>query len=145
MAARLTDRQKKKIVADYMSVESYNAVAKMNGVSKDTVKRIIQNCEDFAQKAKEKKEQNTIDILSYMESRRDQVCEILQTGLDVLPEKIMAAKSASEVTTAIGTLIDKWTAISGGPADTAEEDDLSRSLKELGKELESDEQFMRSI
>ena len=139
MAARLTDRQKKKIVADYMAVESYNAVAKMNGVSKDTVKRIIQNCEDFAQKAKEKKEQNTIDILSYMESRRDQVCEILQTGLDVLPEKIMAAKSASEVTTAMGTLIDKWTAISGGPADAAKEDDLSRSLKELGKELESDE------
>lgn len=138
MAARLTDRQKKKIVADYMAVESYNAVAKMNGVSKDTVKRIIQNCEDFAQKAKEKKEQNTIDILSYMESKRDQVCEILQTGLDVLPEKIMAAKSASEVTTAMGTLIDKWTAISGGPADTAKEDDLSRSLKELGKELEND-------
>ena len=138
MAARLTDRQKKKIVADYMAVESYNAVAKMNGVSKDTVKRIIQNCEDFAQKAKEKKEQNTIDILSYMESRRDQVCEILQTGLDVLPEKIMAAKSASEVTTAMGTLIDKWAAISGGPADTAKEDDLSRSLRELGKELESD-------
>lgn len=27
-----------------------------------------------------------------------------------------------------------------GPADTAKEDDLSRSLKELGKELESDEQ-----
>lgn len=138
MAARLTDRQKKKIVADYMAVESYNAVAKMNGVSKDTVKRIIQNCEDFAQKAKEKKEQNTIDILSYMESKRDQVCEILQTGLDVLPEKIMAAKSASEVATAMGILIDKWTAISGGPADTAKEDDLSRSLKELGKELEND-------
>lgn len=138
MAARLTDRQKKKIVADYMAVESYNAVAKMNGVSKDTVKRIIQNCEDFAQKAKEKKEQNTTDILSYMESRRDQVCEILQTGLDVLPEKIRMAKSSSEVTTAMGTLIDKWMAISGSPADTAKEDDLSKSLRELGKELESD-------
>ena len=55
MAARLTDRQKKKIIADYMAVESYNAVAKMNGVSKDTVKRIIQNCENFAQKAQQKK------------------------------------------------------------------------------------------
>jgi len=138
MAARLTDKQKKKIIADYTAVESYNAVAKVNGVSKDTVKRIVQNCADFAQIAKQKKEQNTTDIIAYMEGKRDQVCEILQTGLDVLPEKIKNAKSASEVTTAMGTLIDKWTAISGGPADTAKEDDLSKSLREMGKELESD-------
>ena len=41
MAARLTDRQKKKIVADYLETESYNATAKINGVSKDTVKRVL--------------------------------------------------------------------------------------------------------
>ncbi|SCJ78599.1 Uncharacterised protein [uncultured Clostridium sp.] len=140
MAARLTDRQKKKIIADYMAVESYNAVAKMNGVSKDTVKRIIQNCENFAQKAQQKKEDNTADILAYMESQRGMVCEIIGKGLTVLndEEKLKEATPA-QITTAIGTLIDKWTAISGGPADTAKEDDLSRSLRELGKELESDE------
>ncbi len=136
MAARLTDKQKKKIIADYMAVESYNATAKMNGVSKDTVKRIIQSCEEFAQNAQQKKEQNTADILSYMESKRQQVCDILQAGLDVLPEKIMNAKSASEVTTAIGTLIDKWAMISGGPADDSKEDELSKSLRNLGKELD---------
>lgn len=138
MAARLTDRQKKQIVADYMAVETYSTVAKMHGVSKDTVRRIVQNDDDFVRKAREKKAQNSADILSYMEGRRDQVCDILQTGLDVLPEKIRNAKSASEVTTAIGTLIDKWTAIGGGPNDTAKEDELSKSLKEMGKELESD-------
>lgn len=41
MAARLTDRQKKKIVADYLELGSYNATAKRNGVSDTTVKRII--------------------------------------------------------------------------------------------------------
>ncbi len=139
MAARLTDRQKKKIIADYMAVESYNAAAKMNGVSKDTVKRIIQSCEDFAQKAQEKKEQNTIDILAHMETRRDKVCDIIDLCLDVLPEKIRNAKTASDVTTSMGTIITKWAEISGGPADTAKDDDLSRSLRELGKELESDD------
>lgn len=44
----------------------------------------------------------------------------------------------AQITTAMGTLIDKWTAISGGPADTAKEDDLSRSLREMAEELESD-------
>ena len=84
MAARLTDRQKKKIIADYMAVESYNAVAKMNGVSKDTVKRIIQNCENFAQKAQQKKEDNTADIIAYMEKQRGVVCEIIGKGLNAL-------------------------------------------------------------
>ena len=41
MAARLTDRQKKKIVADYLELGSYNATAKKNGVSNHTVKRIL--------------------------------------------------------------------------------------------------------
>ena len=75
-----------------------------------------------------------------MESKRNIVCEILGRGLDALndTEKLKGATPA-QITTAMGTLIDKWTAISGGPADTAKEDDLSRSLRELGKELESDE------
>ena len=138
MAARLTDRQKKKIVADYLELGSYNAVAKLNGVSKDSVRRIVQDSEDFAQKAKQKKDENTADILAYMEGKRKAVCEIIEVGLSVLPEKIKTAKSASEVTTALGTLIDKWSAASGGPADTAKEDELSKSLREMAEELESD-------
>ena len=42
MAARLTDKQKKKIVADYVELGSYNATAKLNGVSLNTVKHIVQ-------------------------------------------------------------------------------------------------------
>lgn len=48
----------------------------------------------------------------------------------------LADASPAQITTAIGTLIDKWAAISGAPGDTAKEDDLSRSLKELAKEME---------
>lgn len=41
MAARLTDRKKKekKIIADYLELQSYNATAKKNKVCPDTVKR----------------------------------------------------------------------------------------------------------
>lgn len=139
MAARLTDRQKKKIVADYLELGSYNATAKKNGVSNHTVKRIVLEVPEIADKVQQKKDENTHDILAYMESKRDIVCEILGKGLEALnsPEKLAEATPA-QITTAIGTLIDKWTNISGGPADTAKEDDLSRSLRELGKELESD-------
>lgn len=140
MAARLTDRQKKKIVADYVELGSYNAVGKLNGVSNHTVKRIVLEVPEIAEKIQGKKDENTKDILAYMESKRDIVCEILGKGLAALnsPEKLAEATPA-QITTAMGTLIDKWTAISGGPADIAKEDDLSRSLRELGKELESDD------
>ncbi|OLR68392.1 helix-turn-helix domain-containing protein [Intestinimonas butyriciproducens] len=140
MAARLTDRQKKKIVADYLETESYNATAKKNGVCGQTVRRVVEESQGITENLKQKKEQNTTDILAYMESKRNIVCEILGRGLDALndTEKLKGATPA-QITTAMGTLIDKWTAISGGPADTAKEDDLSRSLRELGKELESDE------
>lgn len=139
MAARLTDKQKKKILADYSELESYSATAKLNGVSKDTVRRLVASCADFAEKAQKKKEENTADILAYMEKKRSIVCEILDKGLEALnsPNKLAEATPA-QITTALGTLIDKWTMI-GGPKDETTEDDLSRSLRELGERLESDE------
>ena len=139
MAARLTDRQKKKIIADYVQLGSYNATAKVNGVSLNTVKKIVQGNAEIAEMCNRKKDENTADILAYMEGKRKEVCNIIEVGLSVLPEKIKTAKSASEVTTALGTLIDKWATVSGGPADTAKEDELSKSLREMAEVLESDE------
>ena len=140
MAARLTDKKKKKIVADYLESGSYRATAKKNGVSDNTVKRIVIDCGDFEQKVAQKKEQNTVDILAYMESQKGIVCEILQKGLAALnsPEKLAEA-SPSQITTALGTLIDKWAMISGGPSDNGKEEELSKSLRDMAEELESDE------
>lgn len=140
MAARLTDKQKKKIIADYLETGSYRATAKINGVADGTVKRIVLDCGDIEQKVANKKEENTADILAYMERKRGVVCEILGKGLDALnsPDKLAEA-SPAQITTALGTLIDKWAMIGGGPKDEAEEDDLSRSLRELGEGLESDD------
>ena len=138
MAARLTDKQKKKIVADYLETGSYRAAARKNHVADGTVKRIVLECGDIEQKVAQKKEENTADILAYMESQKQAVCDIISVGIEVLPEKIRFAKSASEVTTALGTLIDKWASISGGPADQVKEDGLSQSLREMAEELESD-------
>lgn len=114
MAARITDKQKKKIIADYVQFGSYNAVAKINGVSKDTVKRIIQNCDDFAQKAQQKKEENTADVLAYMERQRGEVCKMLDLYLDELknPQKIEAA-GLREIATTMAILIDKYATDNG--------------------------------
>lgn len=111
MAARLTDRQKKKIVADYLELGSYNAVSKIHGISRQTVKNVVLSSTDIGQKLQQKKDENTTDILAYMESKRGVVCEIIEKGLAALndPDKLKEA-SPSQITTALGTLIDKWSA-----------------------------------
>lgn len=140
MAARLTDRKKKKIIADYVQSGSYNAAAKMNGVSNHTVKRVVINNPETSEKIQQKKEENTADILDYMERQKSGVCEILDVYLTELknPEKIEAA-SLREIATTMAILIDKYTADYGKAADTqsTEYDALTASLKELAKELEN--------
>ena len=110
MAKRLTDRQKKKIVADYLELQSYNATAKENGVSKDTVKRVVLNCEEFAQKAQQKKEQNTADMLEFMDSRKGVAQGVIDKYLKALadPEKLDQA-TLSQIATALGIVVDKFT------------------------------------
>ena len=139
MAARLTDKKKKKIVADYLETQSINATAKKNNVSWGTVRSVLDGMGEIEEKLEQKKEQNTVDILAYMERQKGIVCEILEKGLAALnsPEKLAEA-SPSQITTALGTLIDKWAMISGGMSDNDKEDELSKSLREMAKELESD-------
>lgn len=135
---RPTDKQRKKIIADYLELQSINATAKKNGISWKTARNVIEQDEELTKKLEQKKEQNTADILAYMESKRQEVCGIIDIGLSVLPDKIRDARTASEVTTALGTLIDKFTANGRGIGDTREKDQLSKSLEEMAKGLESD-------
>ena len=140
MAARLIDRQKKKILADYVQTNNYCATAKINGVSATTVKNLVRANADIVEKCEQKKEENTADVMEYMNDHKDLVCSFIGKGLEMLndPEKLAAA-NLSQITTAMGTLIDKWAMISGGPSDNGKEDELSKSLREMAEELESDD------
>lgn len=140
MAARLTDKQKKKILADYAQTGNYSAVAKLNGVSDKTVRNIVLKNPEISEKFEQKKEQNTADILDYMEGQRDDVSKVLGICLSELKKPERYAKTPpQQIATTMAILIDKYTAFGGGPKDEAEEDDLSRSLRELGETLESDD------
>ena len=137
---RVTDKQKKKIIADYLEMGSYNAAAQINGVSNHTVKRIVLEYPEIAEKIQQKKDENTKDIIAYMESKRDIVCEIIEKGLNALnsDDKLKEA-SPAQITTALGTLIDKFTMFNMSTGDTDKEDGLSKSLRELAQGLESDD------
>ena len=132
MAARLTDKQKKKIVADYLETQSVNSAAKRNGVSWDSAKKALEEAGEIEKKLEQKKEENMADILAYMESQKGLVCEIIGKGLIALidPDKLKEATPA-QITTALGTLIDKW-APKGQPVgekDQMEDDPITKALK----------------
>ncbi|MDE6763706.1 MAG: helix-turn-helix domain-containing protein [Oscillospiraceae bacterium] len=142
MAARLTDRQKKKIIADYVQFGSYSTAGKMNGVSRQTVKRIVADCADLNEKLQQKKEENTADIIEYMERQKNSVCKILDICLNELENPDKYAKvPPQQIATTMAILIDKYTADNGRTPDTseAEDDALTASLKELAKELEKND------
>ena len=76
MAARLTDKKKKKIVADYLESGSYRATAKKNGVSDNTVKRIVLDCGDFEQKVAQKKTKKNSKFHLKVERNQKTVIEL---------------------------------------------------------------------
>nr|DAO99580.1 MAG TPA: helix-turn-helix domain protein [Caudoviricetes sp.] len=135
-AQRLTDKQKKKIIADYVQLQNYTKTAKLNDVAESTVRKIVKNNPDCANRCDIKKEQNTQDMLSYMESKKERVQDIIDVYLGVLtdPEKLEGA-TLQQITTALGTLIDKWTVIDDRKKgdsfhQTVEDDPITKSLKE---------------
>lgn len=136
-AQRLTDKQKKKIIADYVQLQNYTKTAKLNGVSDTTVKRLILTApSEMLKKVEQKKEQNTLEMLDYMDSKKERVQEIIDVYLGVLtdPEKLEGA-TLQQITTALGTLIDKWTVIDDRKKgdsfhQTVEDDPITKSLKE---------------
>lgn len=86
LAARLTDKQKKRIIADYVELGSYNAVAKKHHVSDTTVKRVVSADSETKRKAEHKKAENTADILAHMERQKDKVCGVLDKYLDAMQD-----------------------------------------------------------
>lgn len=109
MAARLTDKQKKEIIADYVESGSYLATAKKFGVSDNTVRKVVLGNSEVAKKCEQKREQNTAEILDYLDSRKEKAKDVLDAYIEALkkPEKIEAAK-LSEIATAMGIVIDKF-------------------------------------
>lgn len=118
MAAQLTDKQKKRIIADYIEIGSYNATAKVHGVSPNTVKKLVQANANITELCEQKREENTLDMLEYMESRKKKAQTVIDAYLEALadPAKLELA-TLSQIATAFGIVVDKFTKL----ADTSED------------------------
>ena len=112
MAKRLTDKDKNKIIADYIENQNYSETARINNVGVNTVKRLVlsQDNEEIARKSKQKKEENTKDILEYMDKIAEKQKKIIDLSLEVLEEKLSNPDlftNIRDVAIVYGTIFDK--------------------------------------
>lgn len=141
MPAKFPDRKRKKIIADYLETENLSATARANHCDPSTVKRIVESSKDFKALAKKKQEENTADMIEYMESKKGTVFEIIGKSLKIMnDEEYLRKARPNQLGTMVAILVDKWAVISEMKTDDAEEDGLSESLRKLAEELTSDDQ-----
>ena len=110
--AKLTDKQKKKIIADYVETQNFSETARINGVNKSTVKRLIDSGydKDFQQKATQKKQENTQSTIEYMQTQHETKKRILDKILKAIEEKadnIDMFTNIKDLATTYGIILDK--------------------------------------
>lgn len=106
----LSDKQRKKIIADFTNIQNYSEVARMNNVTDTTVKRIVSNNKEILKKIEQKKEENTKDILEYMDSIYDKQKNIIDLSLSALEEKLKNPDmftNVKDIATVYGVIFDK--------------------------------------
>lgn len=109
---KLTDKQKKKILADYIDNNNYCETARINNVSETTVRKICKdsNNKELTNKIEQKKEENTktmLEMISETNNKRLGVISKLVTAIDDKAEKIDAFTNVKDLASAYGIMIDK--------------------------------------
>ena len=109
--AKLTDLEKKKIIADYVDNQNYSETAKMNNVSVDTVRRLVLNDDEIVNNLKQKKEENTQTTIEYMQTQHETKKRILDKILTAIEKKADNIDdmftNIKDLATAYGIILDK--------------------------------------
>lgn len=136
LSVPLSDFKKKKIIADFAEFENYSLVARENGIARTTVKRIVDQNPQTLKLVDMKKEENTRDILVYMDSKKNKVCQMIDTYLDALVDAERLEKaSVNQLSSALGTVIDKFTSKSTNHSDNEDaHDELISAIRSVVKD-----------
>lgn len=110
----LTDKEEKKIIADFIETNNYSETGRLNGVSDKTVKRVIdrQDDKEMVKRVEEKKKENTISTLEYMDKQHEtkkRVLDKLLRGIELKADDIknIDKMNIKDLATAYGIILDK--------------------------------------
>lgn len=118
--AKLTDKQHKKIIARYAECQNLSQVAREFNVSVSTIKRHLDGDKETVKRVNQKKEQNTLDMIAFMESRKNKAQEFIDLCFEEMNERQKIGKAGVQsIAIAMGIIVDKFIQ-SAPPADNAQ-------------------------
>lgn len=133
--AKLTDKQRKKIIAESVNGSSIRALAAKYKVSTTTIQRVLKSDAEFTQKVAQKKAENTASVLAFMDSKKNDVCGLIDKFLSAMgDDEKLAAATVNQLATAMGIVIDKYTANEAVNASSAKENNLFEAIDSIGEE-----------
>ena len=135
---KLTDKQKKKIIADYVDNGNYSETARINGVNKSTVQRLISKNQEVQQKAQEKKEENTQDMLQYLESKKEDKKRVIELCFKALEDKLASPDmftSVRDIAMVYGIIVDKDLKIKEIEATKNNVEDINKNISNIANLL----------
>ena len=133
--AKLTDKQRKKIIAESVNGSSIRALAAKYKVSTTTIQRVLKSDAELTQKVAQKKAENTASVLAFMDSKKNDVCGLIDKFLSAMgDDEKLAAASVNQLATAMGIVIDKYTANEAVNASSAKENNLFEAIDSIGEE-----------
>ena len=108
---KLTDKQKKKIIADYVDNGNYSETARMNNTTDVTVRRVVEEDKDnVLKKVEQKKRENTQDMLQYLDSKKENKKRVIDLCFKALEDKLASPDmftSIRDIAMVYGILVDK--------------------------------------
>ena len=110
MSKRLTDKEKKEIIAYYIECQNLRETARKFNVSPDTVKRLTQQEKDIEQNLTQKKQENTKSVLQELDKTKEKRINLLNKMIDKMNEKvdnIDMFTNVKDLATAYGIIVDK--------------------------------------
>ena len=103
-----SDYEKKQIIADYVECGNYSEVARKYNMSVNGIKDIVLADKDTAKLCKQKKEENSKNILEAMEKLHDKKINIINLCLDEIEQLLIDhAIAPSSIGTLYGIICDK--------------------------------------
>lgn len=135
---KLTDKQRKKIIAEYVEGgTSQRKLAEKYHVSPYLIRSILNGDKNLAQKISHKKEENTASVLAFMDSKKNDVCGLIDKLLAAMgDEDKLAAATVNQLATAMGIVIDKYTANEAVKSSDAKETNFFEAIRAAGKEVD---------
>lgn len=128
--AKLTDKEKKQIIAYYVECHNYSETGRKFKVDESTVRRIVKTDKDIAKKTEQKSQENTEEVLQAMKKRNQTKIELIDKifeAMDGKLDKIDIFTNIKDLATAYGIILDKELKIK----------ELELKEKELIKPIES--------